>query len=210
MRVLVLCDDYYHPAKVVEDGLASLKDERYSFDFIENANEWSMEKMAQYPVVILAKSDSVSQADQSHWMSDETQRAFVEYVSRGKGLLAIHSGTAGYKDRPALRGLLGGVFDQHPAQCPVTVMPDSCHPLTAGSEPFTVKDEHYFMLLDAQDVTVFMTSNSEHGQQPAGWTRAEGDGRVCVLTPGHNLEVWRQPSFQAIIKNALNWCAKTV
>ncbi|RPJ49409.1 MAG: ThuA domain-containing protein [Chloroflexi bacterium] len=208
MRVLVLCDDYYHPAKVVRDGLGSMKDECFSFDFIDNANDWSAERMAQYPVVILSKSDSISQTDQHSWMSAETQQAFVDYVRQGKGLLAIHSGTAGYKEKTALRKLLGGVFDQHPAQCPVTVEPDLNHPLAAGSAPFTVKDEHYFMLMDREDLNVFMISKSEHGQQPAGWTRTEGEGRVCVLTPGHNLEVWTQPAFQAVIKNALNWCSK--
>jgi len=208
MRVLVLCDDYYHPAKVVRDGLGSMKDECFSFDFIDNANDWSAERMAQYPVVILSKSDSISQTDQHSWMSAETQQAFVDYVRQGKGLLAIHSGTAGYKEKTALRKLLGGVFDQHPAQCPVTVEPDLNHPLAAGSAPFTVKDEHYFMLMDREDLNVFMISKSEHGQQPAGWTRTEGEGRVCVLTPGHNLEVWTQPAFQAVIKNTLNWCSK--
>jgi type 1 glutamine amidotransferase len=185
-----------------------MKDGCFSFDFIENANDWSAGRMAEYPVVILSKSDSVSQADRTSWMSEETQQAFVDYVRKGNGLLAIHSGTAGYKEKPALRKLLGGVFDQHPAQCPVMVEPDPCHPLATGNAPFTVKDEHYFMLMDAEDATVFMTSNSEHGQQPAGWTRTEGDGRVCVLTPGHNLEVWTQPGFQAVLKNALNWCEK--
>jgi type 1 glutamine amidotransferase len=208
MRVLVLCDDYYHPAKVVRDGLGSMKGGDFSFDFIENAKDWSAERMAEYPVVILSKSDSVSQSDQHSWMSAETQRAFVDYVSKGNGLLAVHSGTAGYKEKPELRRLLGGVFDQHPAQCAVIVKPDCTHPLAAGSSRFTVKDEHYFMLMDGGDVNVFMTSESEHGQQPAGWTRTEGDGRVCVLTPGHNLEVWTQPSFQMLIKNALNWCTK--
>jgi uncharacterized protein len=205
MRVLVLCDDYYHPAKVVRDGLGTMEDSELSFDFIENANEWSVERMAEYPVVMLCKSDSISQTDQHSWMSVETQQAFVDYVCKGKGLLAIHSGTAGYKERPALRRLLGGVFDQHPAQCQVTMVPDTAHPLAAGSGRFTVKDEHYFILMDAEDVDVFMTSTSEHGQQPAGWSRTEGDGRVCVLTPGHNLEVWTQPAFQVLIKNALNW-----
>lgn len=31
--------------------------------------------------------------------------------------------------------------------------------------------------------------------------------RVCVLTPGHNLEVWLHPGFQALLRHALNWCA---
>jgi hypothetical protein len=31
---------------------------------------------------------------------------------------------------------------------------------------------------------------------------------VCVLTPGHNVEVWQHPSFQALLVNGLDWCGK--
>lgn len=208
MRVLVLCDDYWHPAKTVREGLAPLVAQGFSFDFIENAADWSPERMAGYPVTILAKSDNVSAADQASWMTPEAQQAFVDYVSRGRGLLAIHSGTAGYEKMLALRELLGGVFTQHPPQCAVTVDPQPDHPLTANCGPFTAIDEHYFMALDDTGADIFLTTTSEHGIQPGGWRRTPGQGRVCVLTPGHNLEVWLEPSFQALVRNALTWCAE--
>jgi len=65
------------------------------------------------------------------------------------------------------------------------------------------------MEFDDPTADLFLTSTSEHGTQPAGWTRTEGAGRVCVLTPGHNLEIWLHPAYQALIHNALDWCAKT-
>jgi type 1 glutamine amidotransferase len=76
--------------------------------------------------------------------------------------------------------------------------------------PFTLKDEHYFMALDDPQADVFVTTTSVHGEQPAAWRRTEGNGRVAVLTPGHNLEVWLHPSFQALVMNCLRWCAKLV
>ena len=42
--------------------------------------------------------------------------------------------------------------------------------------------------------------------RPGGWTREEGTGRVCVLTPGHNVEVWLHPIYQALLGNTLRWC----
>ena len=80
------------------------------------------------------------------------------------------------------------------------------HPVTAGVSPFTIKDEHYFMAMGDQDVDIFMTTHSEHGEQPGGWSRTEGAGRVIVLTPGHNLEVWLHPAYQTLILNTLRWC----
>jgi type 1 glutamine amidotransferase len=209
MNVLVLCDDYWHPAKTARAGLAPLADKGFNFDFIENAHDWSAGKMAAYPVVLFTKANNVSQEDTSEWMTDAAQRAFVDYVRGGGGLLVVHSGTVGYDDTPAFRALIGGVFEDHPAQCPVTVEPDAAAPLSAGSEPFTLQDEHYHMAFDRADggAHLFMTSRSEHGVQPAGWTIEEGEGRVCVLTPGHNVEVWLHPSYQTLITNALTWCA---
>jgi type 1 glutamine amidotransferase len=52
---------------------------------------------------------------------------------------------------------------------------------------------------------VFLTTRSSHGLQPAGWTRCEGRGRVCALTPGHFAEVWLHPGFQRLLVNAVHW-----
>jgi uncharacterized protein len=207
MKTLVLCDDFWHPARVPRAGLEPLCEAGFEFDWIEDAGEWSAVRMAGYPLVVLTKSNNVSSANPVPWVTDEVQSVFVDYVRAGGGLLAIHSGLAGYENTAALRALLGGVFVQHPPQCPVTVDPQPSHALTAGSAPFTVQDEHYHMALDDANAGVFMTATSQHGTQPAGWTRADGAGRVCVLTPGHNLDVWLQPSYQALIRNALRWCA---
>ena len=206
MHTLVICDDYYHPARLPRAGLALLEQGGFAFDWIEQPSEWSAERMAEYPVVILTKANNISAADKSPWATAEIAAAFQAHVRAGNGLLVIHSGSAGYRELPGLRGLMGGAFAMHPPQCPVTVTPRAGHPLTEGSASFTLVDEHYHMDLDDTQADVFLTASSEHGAQPAGWTRGEGAGRICVLTPGHNLEIWLHPSYQVLIRNALGWC----
>lgn len=208
LRVLVLCDDYWHPARTAREGLRPIEQAGFTFDWIEHAGEWSAERMAEYPLVILTKTNNMSSTDQTPWVDDETEAAFRDYVRRGNGLLVIHSGSAGYDDKPVLRAVIGGVFVSHPPQCPVTVQPDAQHALAAGSAPFTLVDEHYMMALDDAQADVFVTTSSEHGVQPGGWTRSEGAGRVCVLCPGHNLEVWLHPAYRQLIANALRWCGR--
>src|SRR5262245_15923625 len=210
MHTLVLCDDYYHPARLPRSGLAPLEQAGFAFDWIEQPSEWSAERMAEYSVVILTKANNISAADKSPWATAEIAAGFQAYVRAGNGLLVIHSGSAGYRELPLLRGLVGGTFVSHPPQCPVTVEPRAGHPLTAGSVTFTLVDEHYMMELDDARADIFLTTTSEHGAQSGGWTRAEGAGRVCVLTPGHNLEVWQHPAYQTVILNALRWCGKAL
>lgn len=208
MNVLVLCDDYWHPAEIPRQGLWALPDHPFKFDWIENALDWSPEIMGKYPVTLLTKSNNISSKDQTPWMTDAVQVALANYVYKGNGLLAIHSGTAEYNQCPILRSLLGGVFSHHPDQCPVHVEPHAGDPLCEEAGSFIVMDEHYFMTLDDPQADVFVTTRSEYGEQPGAWRRKEDTGRVAVLTPGHNLEVWLHPYFQALILNSLRWCGK--
>jgi hypothetical protein len=212
MQTLVLCDDFWHPARTPREGLLALGQHGNQFDFVENAGDWSADRMGKYPLVILTKSNNISAADPRPWMTEQIESAFVEYVRSGHGLLVIHSGAAGYADTPTLRKLMGGVFVQHPPQCAVTVCPDErvTSPITTGIKPFTVTDEHYHMAFDDSQAEVFIQTVSEHGAQPGGWTRAESEGRVCMLTPGHNLDVWLQPGFQSLLMNAMLWCVKAI
>lgn len=195
--------------RLLAPGLAPLAEAGYTFDWIEHAGECSAERMHEYSTVILTKSNNVSATDQTPWITETVAAAFRKHVRRSNGLLVILSGSADYRDVPVLRAVLGGVFVSHPPLCSVTVVPREGHPLTAGSAPFTLVDEHYHMEFGDKAADVFHTSVSEHGRQPAGWARAEGAGRVCLLTPGHNLEVWLQPSYQAIIQHALRFVSRT-
>jgi type 1 glutamine amidotransferase len=208
MKVLVLCDDYWHPSQVPREGLGAIKESEFTFDWIENAHDWSAELMATYPLVILTKSNNTSATDRTGWMTDAAQAVFADYVRQGNGLLAIHSGTADYDQMPVMRSLLGGAFSHHPEQCLVTMVPSVGHQLCTDSDPFTLKDEHYFMTMHDPKADVFMTTRSEHGEQPGAWRRTESAGRVAVLTPGHNVAVWLHPSFRSLLLNALRWCGK--
>lgn len=207
LRTLVMCDDAWHPAEVVQRGFGALAGGCFEFKFVTQGGEWSGALMNEFPLVVIAKANNLCASDQRPWLTTETQPAFPKFVQHGGGLLIVHAGTC-YKDLPAMRSVTGGAFLSHPDQCRVTIELKSGHALTAGVDQFTQKDEHYLMAFDAADADVFLYSRSEHGVQPAGWTRTEGIGRICVLTPGHNLEVWLHPSFQKLLLNALCWAAK--
>jgi type 1 glutamine amidotransferase len=190
----------------VRTGLAPLEQYGFVFDWIEHADGWSAERMHDYPALIFSKMNHVSAIDQRPWIDGTVQSGFLDYVRQGNALLVIHSGSAGYDAMPVMRRLMGGVFLHHPPQCSVTVEPRAGHHLTTGADSFTLVDEHYWMALEDEQADVFLTTRSEHGIQPGAWTRMEGAGRVCLLTPGHNVDVWLHPSYQAMIANALRWC----
>ena len=225
MRVLLICDDYWHPGQVPIDGAAPLVNQGFQFDTITNANDFSPEMLARYPVVLLCKCDEVSQSDRQSWKTEAVQRAFIDYVENGGGLLAVHTATVSGKNTGALDALIGCRFISHPNAVPVTVQPVKPHPVTEGVEMFIETDEHYHIELLAPDLDILIASYSPaQGEEskfsedpyhnttaaicPAGYVRTQGAGRICVLTPGHNLPVWLNPQFQRLLSNALRWCAQ--
>jgi type 1 glutamine amidotransferase len=223
-RVLMLCDDYWHPGQIPIDGIASLGEKGFQFDIISNAKDFSPEILTNYSVVLLCKSDNTSQQDRTSWKTEEIEQAFVNYVENGGGLLVVHSGLTG-EGSDAFQHLIGCRFIMHPNACPVTVQPIKGHPITEGVEMFCEFDEHYRIEIISQDADIIIasyspsqgevskyesdpTNNTKAWICPAGYVRTQGKGRVCVLTPGHTHEVWQNPNFQRTLVNALQWCAK--
>jgi type 1 glutamine amidotransferase len=222
MRVLLICDDYWHPGQVPIDGITPLEQKGFQFDIITNANDFSPEMLQQYPVITLCKCDEVSQLDRQSWKTEKVQKAFIDYVEGGGGLLAVHTATVPGKNTEALDKLLGCRFESHPKDSPVTVQPVKPHPVTEGVGLFNETDEHYHINILSSDVDILLASYSPaQGEEskykedpyhnapaaicPAGFVRTQGNGRVCVLTPGHHLAVWLNPQFQRLLENALRW-----
>ncbi|WP_026371082.1 ThuA domain-containing protein [Kallotenue papyrolyticum] len=207
LHVLVLCADRWHPATTPRAGLATLAHAGAAFDWIEDGGAWSRAQLHRADVVLLTKANQRSADDTAPWMTEQIAAELIDYVQRGRGLLVIHAGLAGYEALPALRRLIGGGFVQHPPPCPVECVPQRGHAITETCTSFTVHDEHYVVALDDPAAQIIAVTRSQHGEQPGGWVRSVGSGRVCALTPGHELAVWQHPAYQRLIRRALWWCA---
>ena len=211
MKILVISDDYWHPAEVVEKGMASLND-KYDITYIRTAKDIvTPEYLAQFPVVILFKADCLNAANRSPWfeegVSSAMPRDFKEYVENGGGLLALHAGNT-WHEGSEMADLVGNYFITHPPRCEMSVhFEDS--PLTEGCEDYTVKDEHYHVQIVVDDAKVFAYSTShETDTQICGYTREIGKGKIVVFTPGHTLWSIEHPSFLKVVENAIRWCTE--
>lgn len=217
-KILVLCDDVWHPAEVIERGMRPLAGEKYSLDFVKTAKDILTPKMIkEYPLVICAKANNVTSGNPAPWFENTVTEVmggeFLQYVEQGGAFLAIHSGNvftgAGDGVEEYIR-FVGNRFISHPLRCEVILEKKTEHPIMKGvKDRFAVRDEHYQIEMLTEDAKVFLTSSSEKGGiQTAGYTRSMGEGRLCVLTPGHTLSVWQNPEFGKIFQNAIAWCLK--
>ena len=97
-----------------------------------------------------------------------------------------------------------------PFKCTVT---DPSHPITQGVRDFVVTDEQHYYDHTVQPDHVFLQSVNEDGLTfkdkgsagAAGWAFPFGQGRVCMLAPGHTFEVLMNPEYAKVQKSAVRW-----
>jgi len=131
-----------------------------------------------------------------------------EWVRGGGGLLAAHAATVAGQSSPVIRTLIGGVFVTHPPAFAFTVYPlYREHPITAGIEAFTVRDELYVQAYDAT-VEVHAITIDRGVAYPMVWSRSEGRGRVAHIALGHGPEVWNLPPYQRLMRQAADWLSE--
>ena len=223
-KILVLCDDVWHPAEVIENGLVSLAEDKYQFDIVKAAKDiLTPEMISKYRMILCCKSNNVIAANSEPWFEDSVTEIgpgeLKEFVENGGTFVAVHSAVAFSKDfcrdeerfqKPCREYIdfIGCTFHGHPLRCPVHIhVTEPSHPIMNGVEDFTERDEHYQIHVTAKDAKVFLETSSEPGgTQPAGYIRAMGKGRIIVLTPGHTLAVWKNENFAKIMKNIFDGC----
>lgn len=181
--------------------------------------------------------DRVDLIVQSVTMSEISREAFLGLraaVERGAGLAGWHGGIAdSYRNSSDYLQLIGGQFATHPSK-----HPDECrehesdnfieytveitdlgrsHEIAAGLDDFTLHTEQYWVL---HDDLIDVLATTTHPVQPyhpwhrpitspAVWTRLWGRGRVFVATPGHSLDVLRDPNVRTVIERGMLWAAAT-
>jgi len=221
MRILVLCGDHWHPKEGIIEGLGPILKTQGEVDFTSDGAEITTETLKKYDLLVITKGDETGD-NPLIWKTDENQKAILDYVENGGGLLVFHAGTVTAQENEIYNQLIGCRFRYHPRDSAVTVTPLKPHPICEGVEPFTEVDEHYWIDILKDDIDIIFAStalaqgdpekyesepydNSPAAIYASGYTREQGKGRVCVLTPGHLLPVWQNENYNKTIKNAIKW-----
>ena len=214
-KVLMIMDDLWHPAEIIERGLEGIELGELTLDRMCDAKDsLTPELLRTYTAVIVAKGNCINASNTAPWFEPGVTECgpeeLADYVRGGGGLLALHAGlSVNRTDAPAYTELVGAYFLSHPPRETVHVCVTGRHPITEGVTDFSERDEHYQLAVTAANADIFLMSRSEHGGCfPSGFAREYGKGRVADLTPGHTLSVWRQPGFRRLFGNAVRWVAR--
>jgi len=164
------------------------------------------------------------------WMTEEQEKAIVENVNRGMGLLPYHCSiwNDNRKKYLELLGVKKPIIHGDIRYMTSYYDMNKDHPITRGIEPFDELDEIFDAeMLDVEYEILFRARQvSPVGKRPTwsrllnieiagpvlersgGWTREVGDGRVVYLNLGSTPEIfWRKP-VKDIIWRSAHWAMK--
>ena len=164
-----------------------------------NYDDFQIYELIKYDVCI-------SMIDQWIPLNESQTFGLLTYVFNGGGLLMIHQGIS-LQARDELSLLARGRFIKHPEQCVLNynIIPNA-HEIVKDVEEFSSLEEPYECMLDNLVKTnVFLEYTLDNNTFAAGWCHSYGIGKVVYLSPGHNLETFKNPIYQKIIQNSIDW-----
>lgn len=148
--------------------------------------------------------------------SPQAQKAILDFVGSGRGLVGIHGATVGLAKWPEGAALLGGFFDGHPWVAEGTwavKIDDPGHPLNAAfqGQGFKANDELYrtkfsypprenlrvLVSIDMSDEATRTAKGIREGETdyPLSWIRDYGRGRVFYTSFAHNHHLYWDPAI---------------
>ena len=94
---MVICDDLWHPAEVIEKGLAARADGRFSFDIVKAAKDiLTPARIAKYRLIVCCKSNSVIAVNPAPWfepgVTEVGPAEFEEFLAEREAHAAVRAG----------------------------------------------------------------------------------------------------------------------
>ena len=147
--------------------------------------------------------------------SEKAKQALLEFVKNGKGLVALHFACSSFQDWPEYQQLLGrvwkkGIGGHGPMSNFEVKIADPEHPIAKGVSDFHITDELYAQLSGDAPIHVIAEGYSDWSNktEPLVFAHQYGKGRVVQNVLGHTLEARRNPAYQKLLVQSVQWVAR--
>jgi type 1 glutamine amidotransferase len=224
IRVLILTGRNNHNWRETTPALQGLleTDGRCSVDTTEPPRGLTEENLQHYDIILSNWNSwgAGSQEAEALW-TDAVRDAYLGFVRGGGGHVTVHAGgSTFYESWPEYRQValvcwdLGTTGHGRPHEFKVRFdRPD--HPVTAGLEPFVIRDELWNRPGIAAGATVLASAYSDKQNEPQGTDRWEvsavvaryGQGRCFATLLGHDAQTMQNPGFQRLLIQGVQWAA---
>lgn len=155
-------------------------------------------------------------------IAPEQQKAFVELLRRGIGVVSLHHNLGAHAGWPEFARIIGGKFFlketvfqgknfkplewQHDQDLVIRVA-DPDHPITKGLKDFQIHDETYRGFWTDPKARVLLKTNHPKNNPEIAWVTQYGNSRVFYLMLGHDSKAYANPNFRELVHRGIRWAA---
>ena len=193
----------------------------FTVDYIEDTEKINDAFLANYRLFIQLNYPPYN------W-TDTAKAAFIKYIEEGKGgWIGFHHATLlgefdGFQMWPWFHDFMGSIrFKTYiPTFVTGTVtVEDKNHPAMQGvKSPFVIENEEWYtydksprpnvrVLASVDEKTYTPSTEVKMGDHPVIWTNEHYKARNIYIFMGHHPELFQNPAFTQIFKNAIFWAA---
>ena len=207
LEILFLGDNGHHkPIERVPTIMAALGNKGINFTYTDKLEDINAQNLSKYDaLMIFANWDDITPA---------AEKALLDYVASGKGILPIHCASYCFRNSPEYVKMVGGQFWRHRMDTIQvnTVQPN--HIIMKDLGVIKSFDETYLHSQLQPDNNVLQTREIKADQtkdrpdaktEPYTWTRSYGKGRVFYTAYGHDDRTWSNVNFQKLLENGIVW-----
>ncbi len=207
LEILFLGDNGHHkPIERVPTIMAALGNRGINFTYTDKLEDINAQNLSKYDaLMVFANWDDITPA---------AEKALLDYVASGKGILPIHCASYCFRNSPEYVKMVGGQFWRHRMDTIQvnTVQPN--HIIMKDLGTIRVFDETYLHSQLQPDNNVLQTREIKADQakdkpdaktEPYTWTRSYGKGRVFYTAYGHDERTWTNTNFQKLLENGILW-----
>jgi lysophospholipase L1-like esterase len=145
---------------------------------------------------------------------------YLNLAHHGMPLLFLHHSLCSFQQWGGFRKLAGGQYLMdgyghdstrlsvytHDVDLEIRIA-DPGHPVTAGLEDFSIRDEAYGNIWLEEDASPLLVTEHPESSPTVAWTHRYGNSRVVSITLGHDRNAYENPAFRTLVSNALTWLA---
>jgi type 1 glutamine amidotransferase len=197
------------PSAVAAVRRLANRDGRYRVVFLPSASRLTASALHRAAAVVFLLTTGELPLSRSE------QRALVEFVHAGGGLVGFHSATDTFHHWPGYIKMIGAEFSHHPV--PSTerlIVEDRRTPATQGlPSSFTIHEEFYVFKHDPRaHVHVLVRLDTAPGgpDRPLVWCRRSDHGRVFYDGLGHFPQTWSDSRQLTLVAGGIAWAAGLV
>jgi len=163
--------------------------------------------------------DAVVFYDMPKSITEEEKDSYYKLLKLGKGLLFMHHSLASYQDWEEFKTIIGGKYHEekdspqsstyeHDITFKVIVK-DKRSPITKEVKDFSILDEVYGNTEVLPSVNILLTTDHPKSSQNIGWYHMVEKSRIVYIQPGHDQHSYSNASYQRLIKQAIDYVAKS-